>query len=169
VVKSVTIAGDVTGTWAVDNTVGIKIAFCLLAGAGRGQTPGSWVGSNAFGSTNQFNFAATNGNVFELFDVGLYEGSAAPAFQLPDFVSELALCLRHYEKMGTVAGPNYGGVVNAAGFGAAQWKVLMRAAPTVTWLPNAGTASATQSSTHGGYANFSTGPNGYGWIANARL
>ena len=38
----------------------------------------------------------TVGNVFELFDVSLTEGSVAPPFQVPDYASELALCQRYY-------------------------------------------------------------------------
>jgi hypothetical protein len=33
-----------------------------------------------------------------LVNVGLYAGSAAPAFQVPDYASELAECLRYYQK-----------------------------------------------------------------------
>ena len=38
----------------------------------------------------------TVGNVFELFDVGLYEGSAAPSFRLPNYDDELRKCQRYY-------------------------------------------------------------------------
>jgi hypothetical protein len=39
----------------------------------------------------------TASNVFQLFDVGLYEGPVAPAFVVPDYASELALCQRYFE------------------------------------------------------------------------
>ena len=45
----------------------------------------------------------TGGNVFELFDVSLTEGSVAPPFQVPDVVSELALCQRYYQVLLRVA------------------------------------------------------------------
>lgn len=98
VVKSVTVPGDTSGTWAKDNTSGIQVRFCLMAGSTFQQAAGSWGTGNVAGSSNQFNFMGTLSNVFELFDVGLYEGAAAPAFQVPDFSSELALCMRYWEK-----------------------------------------------------------------------
>ena len=39
---------------------------------------------------------ATAGNIFELFDVSLTEGTVAPPFQVPDYASELALCQRYF-------------------------------------------------------------------------
>jgi hypothetical protein len=39
----------------------------------------------------------TVGNVFELFDVGLYEGNTAPDFVVPDYASELRTCQRYWE------------------------------------------------------------------------
>jgi hypothetical protein len=98
VVRSVTVPGDITGTWAVDNTTGLGVNWSLMNGSAFQQAAGSWgtVGS-AMGTSNQFNFMGTNGNVFELFDVGLYEGTVAPAFQVPDYISELAACQRYYE------------------------------------------------------------------------
>ena len=62
------------------------------------QAAGAWgTVPSAFGSANQFNLLATNGNVFELFDVDLYEGNAPRAYQLPDYPSELQLSMRYWE------------------------------------------------------------------------
>jgi hypothetical protein len=96
VIKSVTVAGDVTGTWAVDNTTGLIVRFGLAAGTTYQKAAGSWGPTDVVGSLNQFNLLGTVGNVWELFDVGLYEGTVAPAFMVPDFVSELALCKRYF-------------------------------------------------------------------------
>ena len=104
VIKSVTIAGDTTGTWAVDNTLGIEIRWGLMTGTTWQQTAGSWGTANALGSSNQFNFMGTNGNVFELFDVSLTEGNVAPPFQVPDYASELVLCQRYFRRTGSVIG-----------------------------------------------------------------
>jgi hypothetical protein len=98
VVKSVTLTGDLTGTWLKDTGVGLGIYIALMAGSSLQGTPNVWSGTNIHGSSNQFNFMGTISNVFELFDVSLTEGSAAPAFQVPGFASELALCQRYWEK-----------------------------------------------------------------------
>lgn len=140
VVKSVTIPGDQAGTWANNNTAGILVLWCLMAGANYQQAAGAWQAATKMGTANQFNFMGTNGNVFELFDVGLYEGSVAPAFQVPDYVPELALCHRYYWRRpyNAAAGANdHLGNLQAYGPASVWGKVLdlpveMRAAPTVS-------------------------------------
>ncbi|MCK1543443.1 hypothetical protein IVB12_16115 [Bradyrhizobium sp. 179] len=97
VVKSVVVTGDLVGTWATDSSAGLQIRFAVACGATNKVAPGAWGAGLFVAATNQFNLMGTVGNVFELFDVGLYEGTVAPAFQLPDFPSELALCQRYYE------------------------------------------------------------------------
>lgn len=101
-----TITGDTAGTWLATNGVGLEVRWGLMAGSTYQQAAGSWGTTNAVGSSNQFNFMGTNGNVFELFDVGLYEGSAAPAFKVPDFQLALLESQRYYYKIGGING-NY--------------------------------------------------------------
>ncbi|WP_247411287.1 hypothetical protein [Bradyrhizobium sp. 150] len=156
VVKSVTFQLDTSGTWLTTNGLGMVIDWTLMAGTSYQMTPNTWAGaSSGISSPSQFNFMGTNGNVFELFDVGLYEGAAAPSFQLPDFVSELALCQRYWEKtydyataVGSVsfAGMYQVGLtLTSATFDNASGHVIMvpyrpkRASPTVTiYSPNTG-------------------------------
>lgn len=128
VVKAVTLTGTTSGTWAKDNTAGFLVQVFLMH------------------SSQTANVFATNGNVFELFDVGLYEGSAAPAFMVPDRANELSLSQDYWEKS-----YDYGvapGAVNAAGvecnfFGASsgtfnvgaicpRYKRRKRATPAIT-------------------------------------
>lgn len=96
VVKSVSIAGDTAGTWAIDNSMGLAVEIVLTSAGSIQAAPGAWASAQAY-TNAQTNFFGTNGNVFELFDVGLYEGPVAPAFQLPDYVAELLLCQRYYQ------------------------------------------------------------------------
>jgi hypothetical protein len=98
VVKSVTFVADTSGTWANDNNIGCGLFVSLMMGTTYQTSPGTWTAGNFLGTSGQINLMATNGNVFELFDVGLYEGSVAPPFQLPDFPAELLLCQRYWEK-----------------------------------------------------------------------
>jgi hypothetical protein len=98
VVKSVTIAGDTSGTWLATSGIGLQIRWGLMCGATYQQAAASWSTASAVGSSNQFNLYGTINNVFELFDVSLTEGSDAPDFQVPDFASELMLCSRYYQK-----------------------------------------------------------------------
>ena len=109
-----------------------------MAGTTYQQAAGSWGTINAIGSPNQFNFAGTNGNVFELFDVSLTEGSVAPPFQLPDYASELMLCQRYFEREDSTenagrifaAGLNVSTTATTAYF---KYSVRKRAPPTIAF------------------------------------
>jgi hypothetical protein len=100
VVKTVTIPLDQTGTWLIDNGQGLNIYWTLAVGSTFALAPGSWAGAHYLGSSNQFNFMGTVGNVFELFDVSLTEGTTAPSFVVPDYPSELRACQRYWRKFG---------------------------------------------------------------------
>jgi hypothetical protein len=129
VVKSVFIPGNPTGTWPKDNTYGGLIYWSLMCGSTYQQAAGSWVaGSTIIGSPNQFNFMGTVNNIFELFDVGMYEGSVAPPFQVPDYASELQVCRRYWEKTALVVTTNPG----TGAFPTGYWSVKKRVAPTLT-------------------------------------
>ena len=104
VVKSMTIPGDQSGTWLKDNGLGLEVRWGLMVGSTFQQAAGSWGTGLVVGSANQFNFMGTVGNVFELFDVGLYEGMTAPTFVVPDYPSEQTLCQRYFEKRTGVIG-----------------------------------------------------------------
>lgn len=131
VVKSVTFVGDTSGTWATDNTAGFILAVGLMCGSTYQTTAGSWQAGNFLGTSNQFNFFGTNGNVFELFDVGLYEGAAAPAFVVHPYDEALRNCQRYFwngvpAMSGSVASANQVGRLGCRN------PVTMRASPSVT-------------------------------------
>jgi hypothetical protein len=144
-IVSLQIPGDVTGTWAKDNTFAMTVRWGLSAGSNFQQAPGSWGTVNALGTATQSNFMATNGNFFELFDVGLYEGTVAPAFKVPDFASELTLCQRYWFStydIGTSPGTvTTNGAITVAAPGTVasrpmmncQFPVPMRSAPSATF------------------------------------
>ncbi|MFZ5717358.1 MAG: hypothetical protein ACOY3N_31400 [Bradyrhizobium sp.] len=196
VIKNVTFAGDTAGTWAFDHTAGMEVMFVLMGGSSFVQSPNTWSGaSSVFASANQFNFMGTVGNVFELFDVGLYEGSVAPPFQLPDFSEELDRCQRYWEKsydyatpVGTATNNGVRGSLQnsaPASYGAGTFLKRKRVAPTVTlYSPFNGaagngydTANRATSAANVGETQYmivnafgsSTTPILYHYTANARL
>jgi len=134
VIKSITLTLNTTGTWATDNTPGLYVMWTLMSGTTSQMAANTWGGAQFLGTANQFNCMGTNGNVFELFDVSLTEGSVAPPFQVPDYVAELALCQRYYEQVG-VGGANIIVQVPAAAVIAVpySYKAQKRVAPTVTY------------------------------------
>lgn len=170
VVKTVYIPGDQVGTWPKDNTTGGFIYWCLMVGTTYAQAPSVWTSTpTIIGSTNQFNFMATVGNVFDLFDVWMGDGTAAPPYVVPDYPSELQLCLRYWEK----TYHNIAGSQDNASNNHITWffKVTKRAVPTFT--------AAAGSLTTGVYATEIDGVNVYksnaavvlnaGSTANARI
>jgi hypothetical protein len=132
VVKSVTLTGDITGTWAKDSTTGLEVRWCLMAGTTYQTAANTWLATQVWGTASQFNFMGTGGNVFELFDVSLTEGSAAPPFQVPDYASELLTCQRYYWQGRALA--LKGVVLNGVGPASLTMSlhVPMRAIPTLT-------------------------------------
>jgi hypothetical protein len=101
VVKTITLTLDTVGTgWDTSTGVGLDIRFVFMAGATyQTATLNTWFtpGGAMLASANQFNFAGSTSNIFELFDVSLTEGSVAPPFVVPDYAEELALCQRYWQ------------------------------------------------------------------------
>lgn len=98
--KTVTIAGDTSGTWATNNTVGLYINWNIGAGSSTTGTAGSW-GSTFYRSvTGQTSVVGTNGATFYITGVDLRKGSTAPSAYNRDwrpYGTELQLCQRYYE------------------------------------------------------------------------
>ena len=133
VVKSVTIPGDVTGTWATDNTMGIQLIFPIVSGATYQQVTNSWQASAPIGPTTLTNtFLQSTANTFDLFDVGMYQGIVAPPFQVPDYAAELAVCMRYFEQGTEPLMYLGGGLTGTVGYGSMQFVVPKRIGPTCT-------------------------------------
>jgi hypothetical protein len=115
VVKTVVVSsGMAAGTWPIDNTAGMLVWVTLAA-------------------TGQANLLATNGAVFELFDVSLTEGTVVPPFVVPDYASELAACQRYYQLLDVpISGLNIGLSAGASSvmWNFAEFMTEMRSAPT---------------------------------------
>jgi hypothetical protein len=148
--KTVTIAGDTTGTWYTDNQRGLALNFNLATGSSYTATAGAWGAGWKVNATGVTNLLATNGATLYITGVQLEKGSTATSFDVRDYGRELAMCQRYYEtNFQGVAVPtnNYSGTVAAtvgsntyAGggvninqqLGPINFKVSKRATPTVT-------------------------------------
>jgi hypothetical protein len=102
--KTITVAGDTSGTWLTTNGVGIRLYFSLGAGSTYVGTAGSWSGSFLVGVTGQTNLIGTNGATFYLTGVQLEAGDTATPFEHRSYGAELALCQRYYWRTSTVGG-----------------------------------------------------------------
>jgi hypothetical protein len=137
--KTVTIAGDTTGTWLTTNGTGLKLRMSLGTGSSLLTTAGAWVAGNYRGVTGQTNVLGTNGATFYITGVQLERGSTASSFEYRPYGTELGLCYRYFYKLYMT---NYGlGCFNensAGTMGAWLFSTTMRSAPT---LGTTGTAS----------------------------
>jgi hypothetical protein len=99
--KTLTIAGDTTGTWLTNNGTGIGVIFGLGCGSGRSATAGSWTGTNlVFSATGATSVVGTNGATFYITGVQLEAGSVASPFERIDYGRQLIQCQRYYYKKG---------------------------------------------------------------------
>lgn len=96
--KTVTIAGDTTGTWNTGNTSGIQVGFSLGSGSSVNGTAGAWATATYLGATGQTNIVGTNGATFYITGVQLERGSNATSFEFRDYGRELMMCQRYFEK-----------------------------------------------------------------------
>ena len=128
--KTVTIAGDTTGTWNTTNGLGIGVSFSLGSGTGKSTTAGSWVNGNFNGVTGGVSVVGTNGATFYITGVQLEAGSVATPFEQIDYGRELIMCQRYYET-GQVGAVSYAASGSAIQRSALFYKVTKRAVPTL--------------------------------------
>jgi len=96
--KTVTIAGDTSGTWLTTNGAGINIRFSLGCGTTYSGTAGAWTGTNTWQPTGSTSVVGTSGATFYITGVQLEKGSTATSFDFRDYGTELMLCQRYYER-----------------------------------------------------------------------
>jgi hypothetical protein len=96
--KSVTVAGDTSGTWLTNNGIGVVVTLSFGVGTTYSGTAGAWAGSNLLSATGATSVVGTNGATFYITGVQLEKGSTATSFDYRPYGTELALCQRYYEK-----------------------------------------------------------------------
>ena len=96
--KSVTVAGDTSGTWLTTNGVGLAILFGLGVGTAYSGTAGSWASANYVSATGATSVVGTNGATFYITGVQLEVGSSATGFEYRQYGTELMLCQRYFER-----------------------------------------------------------------------
>jgi hypothetical protein len=98
--KSITIAGDTTGTWLTTNGVGIRVYWGLGVGTTLSLGAGSWTAGGYRSVTGATSVVGTNGATLNITGVQLEVGSVATPFERRDYGRELAMCQRYYEVFG---------------------------------------------------------------------
>jgi hypothetical protein len=94
--KSITIAGDTTGTWVgATNGIGITVQFNLGTGTTYSGTAGAWAGTTYVAPTGATSVVGTNGATFYITGVQLEVGSTATPFERRLYGQELVNCERY--------------------------------------------------------------------------
>ena len=136
--KTITIAGDTTGTWLTTNGKGINVIFGLGAGTTYSGTAGTWAAADYRSATGATSVVGTNGATFYITGVQFEVGSSATGFEYVNYGTQLAMCQRYFSKLNN---DGSGGDV-ALGFGMQsatttavmyiKYPITMRTEPTAT-------------------------------------
>jgi hypothetical protein len=98
--KSVTVAGDTSGTWGSTNAIGVALRFGLGAGASSTFTgpAGAWASANYYVATGGTSVVGTSGATFYITGVQLEAGTTASPFEYRQYGTELQLCQRYFQR-----------------------------------------------------------------------
>jgi hypothetical protein len=141
--KTVTIAGDTTGTWSTTNGTALNLVFSLGVGSTYKGTAGSWGSTLYLAPTGSVDLISTLSATFFLTGVQLEVGSTATSFDYRPYGTELALCQRYYYRIKAAAAQQ---IIASSGLNYATngsivvvpYPVPLRTAPTA--LEQSGTA-----------------------------
>ena len=151
--KTITIDGDISGTWLKTNGIGLKFQWYMALGSNFQGTLDQW--GTDYGASGQINVCNTNGATFQVTGVQLEVGEQATPFEHRSFGDELARCQRYYfhtygqgNTVGASFDASYAGMVYFIGtgnFGMAPLNTTfpteMRSSPTITFYGHNGTAN----------------------------
>jgi hypothetical protein len=135
--KTVTIAGDTTGTWVgATNGIGLQVIFGFGVGSSLSASAGAWTASNGFSATGATSVVGTNGATFYITGVQLEQNTSATPFERRLYNQELANCQRYFEILTNDATNGFSllsGTLLAPSSHWSNWifKQTKRASPTV--------------------------------------
>ncbi len=133
--KTITVTGETSGSWPIDNTRGLALDFCLAGEGSETSTIGSWISSNSNMSSNQVNFFDSTSNNFYLTGVQLEVGSQSTPFEHLTFSDQLQSCERYFQ---TYSKRTWNGInehaTNYKMYVNGVFRQKMRAAPTASFI-----------------------------------
>jgi len=140
--KTVTVAGDQTGTWNAGTSACVNIHWSLGIGSNSQGTAGQWQAGNKYTATGETALIANNGATWYLTGVQFERGTRATEFEHRSYGDELARCQRYYFKQQATGTVGMFGVCfmvsTTQAIGLTHFPVTMRTKPTA--LEQSGTA-----------------------------
>jgi hypothetical protein len=132
---TVTIPGDIGGTWLSGTSVGTTLHICIMAGANLQGSAGSWQAAGFLGATGTINGVAATTDYMQITGVVVLPGIELPSASRAPFImrpagQELAICKRYLEAPTIVNLIGYAAVTNIVRTGF-QF-ITKRASPTIT-------------------------------------
>jgi hypothetical protein len=150
--KTITIAGDTSGTWLTTNGLGINVQFSLGTGSTYSGTANAWTGTSYITSvTGAVSVVGTNAATWYVTGVQLEQNTVATPFERRLYNQELANCQRYFQVIGGVNGgfpmaTSYFSAGSQTARFPISFPVVTRATPTITkngtWDGNASQPSA---------------------------
>jgi len=157
--KTITVAGDQTGTWATDNTNGLQIVWGLGVGSTYSGSAGAWAAgdkNSATGATTSV--LGTTNATWYLTGVQLETGSNASDFHHRSYADTIRECLRYYYRI--ERNNAWGEFMLLRAYsttngtcGAVQLPVPMRASPTLSCTSPSGNFAYSVTAITGGTAD----------------
>jgi hypothetical protein len=131
--KTVTVAGDQSGTWLTTSGIGLIASWDLGSGTSLNTTAGAWQAGQYFRTSACTSFIGTTGATFYITGVQLEKGSTATSFDYRPYGTELQLCQRYYYPVrGSGQFADVVGTTTDNMFFGTSFPVEMRATPTMT-------------------------------------
>jgi hypothetical protein len=98
--KTITIAGDTSGTWETGISTGLLLTWSFGAGSNFDATAGSWLAGSFFNTSGAVSVIGTLNATWYITGVQLEVGSVATPFERRPYGTELALCQRYCQVSG---------------------------------------------------------------------
>jgi hypothetical protein len=97
--KTITVAGDTTGTWEAGSGVGLRLMFSMGCGTNFQGTANQWNAAEDITVTGETQLVNTLNATWYITGVQLEVGSVATPFERRPFGTELALCQRYFQNV----------------------------------------------------------------------
>jgi len=161
---TVTVAGDVTGTWLQTTGQGLNLVLSFACGSTNAGPANTWATAQYYSATGSANFMNHVNNDLYLTGVQIEVGSIATPFEYRDYGEELQLCRRYFRRFEVAANNDTLGLATTENTNRAaivlDTGAPIRAMPTVSMrgaAPTFNTISGTLSSINGAWPKIDSG------------